>query len=206
MSFFRKKAPVAANRVTGKPEFIIAGLGNPGKEYEYSRHNTGFLCLDVLCNTYHFKTDRLKFSAVTALAEIEGHICLVMRPQTFMNNSGVAIKAAADFYKIAPDHIIVVYDDISLATGVLRIRTKGSAGGHNGVKSIIWHLNTDEFPRLKIGVGEKKDPEDDLKDHVLGRFSKTDLETIRATSERAVAAIGLIVQGKTDEAMNKYNG
>ena len=160
----------------------------------------------MLCNTYHFKTDRLKFNAVTALADIEGHVCLVMRPQTFMNNSGVAIKAAADFYKIAPDHIIVVYDDISLATGVLRIRTKGSAGGHNGVKSIIWHLNTDEFPRLKIGVGEKKDPEDDLKDHVLGRFSKTDLETIRATSERAVAAIGLIVQGKTDEAMNKYNG
>ncbi|MBQ6022113.1 MAG: aminoacyl-tRNA hydrolase [Clostridia bacterium] len=205
MSFFRKKTE-PTQRVTGKPEFIIAGLGNPGKEYEYSRHNTGFLCLDILCNTYRFKTDRIKYQALTALADIEGHICLVMRPQTYMNNSGVSIKAAADFYKIPPENIIVIYDDISLATGVLRIRLKGSAGGHNGVKSIIWHLNTDVFPRLKIGVGEKRDPDDDLKDHVLGRFSKEDLETIRKTGERAVAAIALIVQGKTDEAMNKYNG
>ena len=205
MSFFKKKAP-DTQRVSGKPEFIIAGLGNPGKEYEYSRHNTGFLCLDVLCNTYHFKTDRLKYQALTALADIEGHVCLVMRPQTYMNNSGISVKAAADFYKIPPQNVIVVYDDISLATGVLRIRKKGSAGGHNGIKSIIWHLNSDEFPRLKIGVGAKKDPDDDLKDHVLGKFSKQELETIRATSERAVAAIGLMVQGKTDEAMNQYNG
>ena len=206
MSFFRKKAPQAAQRVTGKPEFIIAGLGNPGKEYEYSRHNTGFLCLDVLCNTYHFKTDRIKYNALTALVEIEGHICLVLRPQTYMNNSGISIKAAADFYKIPNDKIIVIYDDVSLPIGVLRIRKKGSAGGHNGIKSIIWHLNTDEFPRLKIGVGGKKDPDEDLREHVLERLSKEDLETIRSTSERAVAAVALIVQGKTDEAMNKYNG
>ena len=205
MSFFRKKAP-AAPRVTGKPEYIIAGLGNPGKEYEYSRHNTGFLCLDVLCNTYHFKTDRLKYNALTALAEIEGHVCLVMRPQTYMNNSGLAIRQACDFYKIPPEKVIVIYDDISLPTGVLRIRKKGSAGGHNGIKSIIWHLNSDEFPRLKIGVGAKEDPDEDLREHVLGRFSKADLEIIRQTSERAVAAVGLMVQDKTDEAMNKYNG
>ena len=205
MSFFKKKTEAPA-RVTGKPEFIIAGLGNPGKDYEYSRHNTGFLCIDVLCNTYHFKTDRLKYNAVTALADIEGHVCLVMRPQTYMNNSGISVKAAADFYKIPPEKVIVVYDDISLPLGVLRIRKKGSAGGHNGVKSIIWHLNSDEFPRLKIGVGAKEDPDEDLKDHVLGRFSKAELETVRQTSERAVAAIGLIVQDKTDEAMNRYNG
>ncbi len=205
MSFFRKK-PAAAAPVSGKPEFIIAGLGNPGKEYEYSRHNTGFLCLDVLCNTYHFKTDRIKYNALTALVNIEGHVCLVMRPQTYMNNSGLAVHQASEFYKIPPEKVIVIYDDISLPTGVLRIRKKGSAGGHNGIKSIIYQLNSDGFPRLKIGVGAKEDPEEDLKDHVLGRFSKTDLETIRSTSERAVAAIALIVQGKTDEAMNKYNG
>jgi PTH1 family peptidyl-tRNA hydrolase len=205
MSFFKKR-PASQTQAAGKPEYIIAGLGNPGKEYEYSRHNTGFLCLDVLCNTYHFKTDRIKFSALTALALIEGHVCLVMRPQTYMNNSGLAIRQACDFYKIPPEKVIVIYDDISLPTGMLRIRKKGSAGGHNGIKSIIYHLNTDEFPRLKIGVGAKEDPEEDLRDHVLGRFSKADLETIRQTSERAVAAVGLIVQDKTDEAMNKYNG
>ena len=205
MSFFRKKSAHPA-RTVGKPEFIIAGLGNPGKEYEYSRHNTGFLCLDVLCNEYHFKTDRIKYNALTALVEIEGHVCLVMRPQTFMNNSGLAVRQAADFYKIPPEKVIVVYDDVSLPTGMLRIRKKGSAGGHNGIKSIIYHLNSDEFPRLKIGVGAKEDPDEDLKDHVLGRFSKAELETIRQTSERAVAAIKLIVQDKTDEAMNKYNG
>ncbi len=205
MSFFRKKAP-AAPAVTGKPEFIIAGLGNPGKEYEYSRHNTGFLCLDVLCNIYHFRTDRIKYNALTALANIEGHVCLVLRPQTYMNNSGISVKAAADFYKIPPEKVIVIYDDVSLPTGTLRIRKKGSAGGHNGIKSIIWQLNSDEFPRLKIGVGAKKAPDEDLKDHVLVKFSKEDLETIRQTGERAAAAVGLMVQGKTDEAMNKYNG
>ncbi len=205
MSFFRKRTEPAV-RVTGKPEFIIAGLGNPGKEYEYSRHNTGFLCLDILCNTYHFKTDRIKYQALTALADIEGHICLVMRPQTFMNNSGISIKAAADFYKIPPENIIVIYDDISLATGVLRIRLKGSAGGHNGIKSIIWHLNSDEFPRLKLGVGERADPDEDLKDHVLGKFSKADLETMRKTMERAVDAIPLILNGDIEGAMSHYNG
>ncbi len=205
MSFFKKKEPPAL-RVTGKPEYIIAGLGNPGREYEYSRHNTGFLCLDVLCNVYHFKTDRIKYNALTALADVEGHICLVMRPQTYMNNSGRSVKAAADFYKIPPEKIIVIYDDISLPTGTVRIRKKGSAGGHNGIKSIIWHLNSDEFPRIKIGVGAKQDPDDDLKDYVLGRFSKAESETIRAACERAVAAVGLMVQDKTDEAMNKYNG
>jgi len=204
MSFFKPKPKI--QRVSGKPEYIIAGLGNPGKEYEYSRHNTGFLCLDVLCNKYKIKTDRIKYQALVALAEIEGHICLVMRPQTYMNNSGLSVKAAADFYKIPPEKVIVIYDDISLPTGVLRIRKKGSAGGHNGIKSIIYQLNSYEFPRLKIGVGAKAAPEEDLKDHVLGRFSKADLETIRSTSERAVEAIALIVQDKTDEAMNRYNG
>ncbi|MBQ6067027.1 MAG: aminoacyl-tRNA hydrolase [Clostridia bacterium] len=205
MVFFRKKT-AAAPVFAGKPEFIIAGLGNPGKEYEYSRHNAGFLCLDILCNKYGLKTDRVKYRALTCAALIEGKPCLVMRPQTFMNNSGEAIKAAADFYKIPPEKIIVIYDDISLPTGTLRIRRKGSAGGHNGIKSVIWHLNSDEFPRLKLGVGERTDPDEDLKDHVLGKFSKADLETMRKTMERAVEAIPLILNGNIDGAMSQYNG
>ena len=205
MAFFRKKTP-AASAFAGKPEYIIAGLGNPGREYEYSRHNAGFLCLDILCNRYGLKTDRLKYRALTCTALIEGVPCLVMRPQTFMNNSGESIKQAADFYKIPPDHIIVIYDDISLATGTLRIRRKGSAGGHNGIKSIIWHLNSDEFPRLKLGVGERSDPDSDLKDHVLGKFSKEDLALMRQTMEKAVDAIPYILKGDIDGAMSHYNG
>ena len=205
MAFFRKR-PAAAPAFAGKPEYIIAGLGNPGREYEYSRHNAGFLCLDILCNKYGLKTDRLKYRALTCAALIDGKPCLVMRPQTFMNNSGEAIKAAADFYKIPPEKIIVIYDDISLPTGTLRIRRKGSAGGHNGIKSIIWQLNSDEFPRLKLGVGECADPDEDLKDHVLGKFSKADLDTMRKTMERAVEAIPLILNGDIDGAMSQYNG
>ena len=144
--------------------------------------------------------------ALVGTARIEGHACLIMRPQTFMNNSGVSIREAAAFYQIPPERVIVIYDDVSLPTGTLRIRLKGSAGGHNGIKSIISHLGTEEFPRLKLGVGERRDPDEDLKDHVLGRFSKEDLETMKKTMERAVCALELIVAGKPEEAMNKYNG
>lgn len=205
MAFFKKKT-VESSSFAGKPEFIIAGLGNPGKEYEYSRHNAGFLCLDILCNKYGFKTDRVKYRALTATVMIEGHPCLVMRPQTYMNSSGEAVKAAADFYKIPPEKVIVIYDDISLPTGTLRIRKKGSAGGHNGIKSIIWQLNSDVFPRLKIGVGDRKDKDDDLKDYVLGRFSKEDMETLKKTMEKAVDSLKYILDGDTDGAMSRYNG
>lgn len=205
MAFFKKKT-VESTSFAGKPEFIIAGLGNPGKEYEYSRHNAGFLCLDILCNKYSLKTDRVKYRALTCTAMIEGHPCLIMRPQTFMNSSGESIKAAADFYKIPPEKIIVIYDDISLPTGTLRIRKKGSAGGHNGIKSIIWQLNSDVFPRLKIGVGDRQNKDDDLKDYVLGRFSKDDTETLKKTMEKAVEALKYILDGDTDGAMSRYNG
>ncbi len=205
MAFFKKKTE-NVQTFAGKPEFIIAGLGNPGKEYEYSRHNAGFLCLDILCNKYGIKTDRVKYRSLTCTAVIEGHSCLVMRPQTYMNSSGEAIKEAADFYKIPPEKVIVIYDDISLPTGTLRIRKKGSAGGHNGIKSIIWQLNTDVFPRLKLGVGDRKDKDDDLKDYVLGKFSKADTDTLKKTMEKAVDALKYILDGDTDGAMSRYNG
>ena len=205
MAFIRKKTQ-SSHSFAGKPEFIIAGLGNPGREYEYSRHNAGFLCLDILCNKYSITTDRVKYRALTCTAMIEGHPCLIMRPQTYMNNSGEAIREAADFYKIPPEKVIVIYDDISLPTGTLRIRKKGSAGGHNGIKSIIAQLNSDVFPRLKIGVGDRKDKDDDLKDYVLGRFSKEDMETLRKTMEKAVDALAFILDGDTDGAMSRYNG
>lgn len=205
MAFFKKRTASLSVSV-GKPEFIIAGLGNPGKEYEYSRHNAGFLCLDIICNKYGIKTDRLKYRALTATALIEGHPCLVMRPQTYMNSSGDAIKEAADFYKIPPEKVIVIYDDISLPMGTLRIRRKGSAGGHNGIKSIIAQLGSDNFPRLKIGVGERKDPDMDLKDHVLGKFSKEELATLKDTMGRAAEAVVYVLNGDVDGAMSKYNG
>lgn len=205
MAFFRKKT-ISSAPATGKPEFIVAGLGNPGKDYEYTRHNAGFLCLDILCNKYGFRTDRVKYQSMTATVSIEGHPTLVMRPQTYMNLSGNAIKEAADFYKIPPEKVIIIYDDISLPLGTLRIRRKGSAGGHNGIKSIIAQLGSDEFPRLKIGVGERVDPDSDLKDHVLGRFSKADMETIKTTMEKAVDALPLIMDGNIDGAMGKFNG
>lgn len=196
MAFFKKKSFGSSN-----VEFIIAGLGNPGKEYEYSRHNAGFLCLDILANRDNFKTDRVKFKSVVADTEINGHRCLVMRPQTYMNNSGEAIKEAASFYKIPPERCIIIFDDIDLALGALRIRRKGSAGTHNGVKSIVNHLGSDNFPRIKIGVGAKPHPDYDLKDYVLGTFSKHDRDVLKETMAKACDAIDYILDGEIDKAM-----
>lgn len=202
MAFFkRKKEESFSSPVFGKVEYIIAGLGNPGKQYELSRHNAGFLCIDILANRYSFKTDRIKFNALCADVMISSKRCLVMRPQTYMNLSGDAVKAAADFYKIPSDHIIIIYDDIDLPVGALRIRRKGSAGGHNGIKSIIAQLDTDEFPRLKIGVGAKPDPDYDLKDYVLGTFSKADQEILKTTMAKACDGVEIIVSGDVDKAM-----
>lgn len=202
MAFFkRKKEESFSSPVFGKVEYIIAGLGNPGKQYELSRHNAGFLCIDILADRYSFKTDRIKFNALCADVMISSKRCLVMRPQTYMNLSGDAVKAAADFYKIPSDHIIIIYDDIDLPVGALRIRRKGSAGGHNGIKSIIAQLGTDEFPRLKIGVGAKPDPDYDLKDYVLGTFSKADQEILKTTMAKACDGVEIIVSGDVDKAM-----
>lgn len=201
MAFFKKKTSSISMPVSGPVEFIIAGLGNPGKEYELTRHNAGFLCIDVLCNRENFTTDRIKYKALCADVMINGHRCLVMRPQTYMNNSGEAIKEAASFYKIPPERCIVIFDDIDISLGALRIKKKGSAGTHNGIKSIIAHLGSDNFPRIKIGVGNKPHPDYDLKDYVLGSFSKQEQTTLKNTMEKACDAIGLIVGGDIDKAL-----
>ena len=200
MAFFNK---FSSKSNGGSIEFIIAGLGNPGKEYEYSRHNAGFLCLDILSNKEGFKTDRMKFKSLVADTVINGHRCLVMRPQTFMNNSGEAIREAAQFYKIPPEKCIVIFDDIDIPMGALRIRRKGSAGSHNGVKSIVYHLNSDNFPRIKIGVGSKPHPDYDLKDFVLGSFSKHEKDVLTDTMSTACDAIKYILDGDIDKAMQK---
>ena len=198
MAFFKRST---SQRPTGAVEYIIAGLGNPGRDYELSRHNAGFLCLDILSNEEGFKTDRVKFKAVTADVMINGHRCLIMRPQTYMNNSGEAIREAAAFYKIPPEKCLIIFDDIDLSLGAVRIRRKGSAGTHNGVKSIVNHLSSDNFPRIKIGVGAKPHPDYDLKDYVLGNFSKHDQDILKKSMSKACEAIRLIVDDKLDLAM-----
>ena len=159
-------------------EFIVAGLGNIGKQYERTRHNIGFLAIDFIAERLGVKIDRVKFHATTAEASVAGHRVLLMKPTTLMNNSGVAIGEAVAFYKIPPERVIVLSDDISLPVGKIRIKRHGSAGGHNGLKSIIAHLSSEEFPRIKIGVGQKPTPEYDLVNWVLGVFPKEDIEKI----------------------------
>ncbi|MBQ9071007.1 MAG: aminoacyl-tRNA hydrolase [Clostridia bacterium] len=185
--------------------YIIAGLGNVGAEYDKTRHNAGFMAIDSLAESLGVKIDRVKFHAYVAEANIGRARVLLMKPTTFMNNSGVAISEAAAFYKIAPENVIVLHDEISFDVGVIRIRRKGSAGGHNGLKSIIAHLSSDSFPRIKIGVGKKPSPDYDLVSFVLGKFSKEDLETLSAKYLDINAAIRLMLEGKTEEAMNKYS-
>ena len=160
-------------------DWLIAGLGNPGPEYEKTRHNTGFMSLDLLAARLQVKVSKERFKALTAQADFDGQRLLLMKPLTFMNASGIAIEAAAHFYKIPPERVLVLFDDISLPVGKLRIRKNGSAGGHNGLKSIISCLGSDQFPRVKIGVGAKPHPDYDLADWVLSTVSKTECPTIR---------------------------
>ena len=189
----------------GGYDFIIAGLGNPGAKYEMTRHNAGFLAVDLLAIKEGIKINKLKFHALIGDVKIGNKKCLVMKPQTFMNNSGEAIGEAAKFYKIPPENVIVISDDISLDVGKTRIRRKGSAGGHNGLKNIIAHLGSEEFPRIKVGVGKKPTPEYDLVNWVLGRFPKELESDLKKSLEDAVSAIPYIVNGDTEKAMNLFN-
>ena len=187
------------------PEFIIAGLGNPGTQYENTRHNCGFMAAETLADIYKTPLKRLRFKSLTGEISIGGKRCLVMKPTTFMNNSGDAVEEAAVFYKIPPERILVIYDDISLDVGRLSIRGKGSDGGHNGMKSIILRLNSDNFPRIRIGVGKKPNKDYDLADWVLSRFTKEEGEKLETALSNSAKAAELIVEGKINEAMNLYN-
>lgn len=186
--------------------YIIAGLGNPTPQYEKTRHNVGFDTIDVMADKHNISMNMNKYKSVCGTGYIQGQKVLLMKPQTFMNLSGEAVKAAVDFYKIDPrEELIVIYDDINLDVGRLRLRGKGSAGGHNGIKNIIAHLDTQVFKRVRIGVGEK--PKGwDLADYVLGRFDKDQRVRIEEGIERAADAVEVIVTQDLSDAMNQFNG
>ncbi len=205
MGLFEKLKALSEQSQPTKPEFIIAGLGNPGVAYENTRHNAGFLAIEALEKKYSFTPNEHKFNAVCNRAVIGGKSCLIMRPQTFMNKSGEAVSDAMDFYEIDPKNIIVIFDDISLDVGAMRIKRKGSAGGHNGIKSIIALCGTQDFPRVKIGIGAKPHPDYDLADWVLSRFSDEDMKKLSEVFDHTAEAVELIVKGETGEAMNRFN-
>jgi PTH1 family peptidyl-tRNA hydrolase len=188
-----------------KDMVVIAGLGNPTGKYEKTRHNVGFDCIDVLSERYHIPLDKRKFKAEYGIGTIEGHKVLLMKPLTFMNLSGESIAPMCGYYKADPEKsLIVLYDDINLAPGNIRVRAKGSAGGHNGMKSIILRTGTENFSRVRIGVGEK--PQGwDLADYVLSRFSKEDRTLVEGAFDKSVDAVTLMLDGNIEEAMNKYN-
>lgn len=184
---------------------IIAGLGNPTKEYENTRHNIGFMAIDILADKYNIHVMDCKHKALVGKGIIGDTKVVLVKPLTYMNLSGEAIRAVVDYYKVDPtSELIVIYDDISLDVGQLRIRKKGSAGGHNGIKNIIAHLGDDTFLRIKIGVGEKPKGYD-LADYVLGHFSKEELEVMRESFEKVDGAVNLMLEDKVDAAMNEYN-
>jgi peptidyl-tRNA hydrolase, PTH1 family len=185
--------------------YIIAGLGNPGEKYDNTRHNAGFLTIDALASKYNIDVREKAHKALIGKGVIEGQKVILAKPQTYMNVSGESIHALVDYYKIAQEELIIIFDDISLEPGQLRIRKKGSAGGHNGIKSIIAHLGTQEFTRIKVGVGEKP-PKMDLADYVLGRFLKEEQDTMKQAFENAAGAAAAIVTQGADAAMNLYNG
>lgn len=186
--------------------YLIAGLGNLGREYTGTRHNIGFEAIDAICAKYDIKLGKEKFRAVYGDGFIGGERVLVVKPQTYMNLSGESIREIADWYKIDDESIIIIYDDVSLPVGKLRIREKGSAGGHNGIKSIIYQLQTDIFTRIKIGIGMPEHSGYDMKDYVLGKFSKEETEILIKSVIRAAEAIEEIIVSGAKSAMNKFNG
>ena len=184
--------------------YLIAGLGNPSKTYEGTRHNVGFSMIDALADAFQIDVTTKKHKAIVGRGVIEGMKVILAKPQTYMNLSGESIREIADFYKIDPENMIIIYDDISLDVGRLRIRKKGSAGGHNGIKNIIAHLGTDVFPRIKVGIGEK--PQGwDLADYVLSKYSKEEQQALREASDDVIGAVKLMVMDNIDAAMNQYN-
>lgn len=193
---FKKSGPI---------DWIVVFLGNPGQKYELTRHNAGFMTADECEKDTGASISRARFKSLTAQTKLDGHSVLLLKPQTFMNLSGEAVSQAAAFYKVPPERVIVVSDDVSLPVGRLRVRTKGSAGGHNGLKSIISHLGTDAFPRIRLGVGSPAHPEHEMIDWVLGRFTSPDLELMRRAAARAWQAASCYILEGPEKAMNIFN-
>ena len=186
--------------------WMLVGLGNPGPKYARSRHNVGFRAIDALCERQRCRCDRLRLKALTGFCELGGQKVLLVKPMTYMNLSGQAVRPLADYYRIPPERILVIFDDVSLPVGRLRVRPDGSAGGHNGVKSLIAELGTQDFPRVKVGVGEKPHPDYDLADWVLSSFSSQEEKLLGPTIERALDAAGAVIAEGVPRAMNQFNG
>lgn len=191
---------------SGAPQWIIAFLGNPGRDYAFTRHNAGWLAADSLCARFNAKIDRARFKALTGFAELGGSRVFLVKPQTFMNLSGDAVAPAAAFYKIPRQNIIIIHDDIALPAGRLRIKRGGSDGGHNGIKSLISRLGGNDFIRVKIGVGQPANQDYDRIDWVIGHLTDAELNTIKAAAAIAVDAAAEIIKSGVDSAMNIYNG
>lgn len=189
----------------GPVDFMVVGLGNPGRKYEGTRHNAGFAVIEALASSWEVRVDRVRFKAYCGEAEIDGKRVLLLMPQTFMNNSGEAVTEAMRFYKLPPERVLLISDDVSLPVGRLRIRRKGSDGGQKGLRSIITLAGSDAFPRIKLGVGEKPHPDYDLAAWVLSRFTKDEAPLFLEAVENAVQAVGWIVAGDIDTAMNRYS-
>ena len=201
LRFLQKNSPTTPSPV----EFLLVGLGNPGKQYENTRHNAGFMALDKIAQKNHTEIKRIKFKGSVGECSLGGKKVLLLKPSTYMNLSGQSVKEAMTFYKLAPEQVLVLFDDINLEPGKLRIRRKGSDGGHNGMKNIIYLSGSDQFPRIKLGVGKKPHPDYNLADWVLSRFTAQELKDLDLALENAAAAAELIVRGDIDRAMNLYN-
>ena len=198
--FFQKQSPSP-----GPVEFLLVGLGNPGKQYENTRHNAGFMAVDTIAQKHHVEIKRIKFKGTVAECSLSGKKVLLLKPSTYMNLSGQSVQEDMNFYKLPPEKVLILFDDINLDPGKLRIRRKGSDGGHNGMKNIIYLSGSDQFPRIKLGVGKKPHPDYNLADWVLSRFSQQEQKELELALENAAAAAELIVRGEIDRAMNLYN-
>lgn len=192
-------------RSSGGVKYLVVGLGNPDKKYRNTRHNTGFIAVDYMVKQLGVEIGKKKFDSLTAETVIAGEKVLLMKPQTYMNLSGVAVEKAASFYKIPPENVIIIFDDISLPVGKLRIRRKGTHGGHNGIRSIIDYLQSENFPRIKVGIGERPNPNYDLADWVLSTFKEDELKGIEEVASHCLDIVKLIIEGKIEQAMSKYN-
>ena len=194
------------NKKSGGVDWLLVCLGNPGDQYENTRHNVGFMVADELGERHNIPIQRLKFRALTNTFTVGDEKVLLMKPVTYMNLSGEAVHEAAAFYKIPPERVLVISDEVSLAPGKIRVRRSGSAGGHNGLKNIIAHLGTDQFPRIRLGVGQKPHPDYDMADWVLGKFQGEDKKAVEEAVKKAADAAECLIREGVDKAMNRYNG